>query len=94
MLPPEPNTQTAFSWQGVTAIVLAVGVLISVLIITLSQSIKLIHGFDLSPAGIQLLTAVLSSLIGGAGVFLGKVATPEERKPPTSPELKTPPGSP
>jgi len=91
MLKPEPNQQSAFSWQGVTAIVLAVGVFISVLIITLSQSIKLIHGFDLSPAGIQLLTAVLSSLIGGAGVFLGKVATPEP-KPPIPPVEPSPPG--
>lgn len=79
-LKPE-ETKISFSWQGITALALAVGVFLSVSIICISQAVKLIHGIDLSPAGINLLTAVLSALVGATGVFLGKVAMPEEKKP-------------
>jgi hypothetical protein len=83
--------KTPWSWQGATAVALAFGVLFTVSVICFSQASKLMHGLDLSPAGINLLTAVLSALVGATGVFLGKVAGPGVDTPPANDPLDVEP---
>jgi hypothetical protein len=82
MLPPDdddPDPRRAFnaprwSYQGAVALVLAVGIFLAETILCIGEAVKLVRGWELSSAGINLITATLSSLVGATATFLGRVA--------------------
>lgn len=64
-----------WSWQGCVAVTLATGIFVTVILICGGQAFKLSRGIPLSPVGVNMMTAVLSSLVGAVATFLGRVAS-------------------
>lgn len=73
-----------WSWQGAVAVTLAVGIFVTMMLITGGVAWKLSRGLPLAAVTVNLLTAVLSSLVGAVATFLGRVAHPEpgDNQPP------------
>lgn len=65
MKPPE------WSWQGATALTLAIGIFLAETILCIGESVKLLNNYELSQAGINLITATLSTLVGAVATFIG-----------------------
>jgi hypothetical protein len=91
MLPEDdiaPNHRPVWSWQGAVAVTLALGIFITIILICCGVAYKLSRGLPLASVTVQLLTAALSSLVGAAATFLGRVGqAPVKGEPgPAGPE--------
>jgi hypothetical protein len=85
-----------WSWQGATALLLAIGIFLAEATLCIGEAYKLTRGIELSNAGINLITATLSQLVGATAIYIGgrafaasdTTSTPETSAAPTSPDKK------
>jgi hypothetical protein len=87
-----------WSWQGATALLLAIGIFLAEATLCIGEAYKLTRGIELSNAGINLITATLSQLVGATAIYIGgrafaasdtdTTATTKTSSDPASPDKK------